>query len=106
MAELQKGRVAVVTGAASGIGQAYARRLAEDGAKIVIADIADATETVAIVEEAGSEALAIACDVSSGEDVAAMAAAATSRFGGVDILVHNAGIYPVRKFAEMTFEEW
>ncbi|MGV1049681.1 MAG: SDR family NAD(P)-dependent oxidoreductase [Solirubrobacterales bacterium] len=101
-----EGRTAVVTGAAAGIGQAYAQRLAEDGAKVVIADIADGAETVSLVEAAGSEALAVECDVSSGEAVAALAAAAVDRFGSVDILVHNAGIYPIQEFAEMSFEDW
>jgi NAD(P)-dependent dehydrogenase (short-subunit alcohol dehydrogenase family) len=101
-----EGRTAVVTGAAAGIGQAYARRLAEDGANVVVADIADGAETVALVEEAGGAGLAAECDVSSAEGVAAMAAAAAERFGSVDILVHNAGIYPVQNFAEMSFEDW
>jgi NAD(P)-dependent dehydrogenase (short-subunit alcohol dehydrogenase family) len=106
MSNSHEGRTAVVTGAAAGIGQAYAQRLAEDGARVVIADIADGAETVSLVEAAGSEALAVECDVSSGEDVAALAVAAGDRFGTVDILVHNAGIYPIQEFADMTFEQW
>ena len=106
MSGRHEGRTALVTGAAAGIGQAYAQRLAEDGAKIVIADIADGAETVALVEAAGSEAIAVNCDVSSGEAVAAAAAAARESFGTVDILVHNAGIYPICEFKDMTFEEW
>jgi NAD(P)-dependent dehydrogenase (short-subunit alcohol dehydrogenase family) len=106
MSTRHEGRTAVVTGGAAGIGQAYARRLAEDGANVVIADIADGAETVALVEEAGTAAIATQCDVSSGEDVAAMAAAAQDRFGTVDILVHNAGIYPIQEFDRMTFDEW
>jgi NAD(P)-dependent dehydrogenase (short-subunit alcohol dehydrogenase family) len=106
MSKSHEGRTAVITGAAAGIGQAYAQRLAEDGARVVIADIADGAETVSLVEAAGSEALAVECDVSSGEDVAALAVAAGDRFGTVDILVHNAGIYPIQEFADMTFEQW
>ena len=106
MSTRHEGRTAVVTGAAAGIGQAYAQRLAEDGANVVIADIADGAETVALVEEAGTAAIAAECDVSSAEDVAALAAAARERFGTVDILVHNAGIYPIQEFDAMTFEEW
>jgi NAD(P)-dependent dehydrogenase (short-subunit alcohol dehydrogenase family) len=98
--------VAVVTGGAAGIGQAYARRLAQDGAKVVIADIADASETVGLVGEAGSEALGVSCDVSLAEQVHAMAKAAFEAFGKVDILVHNAGIYPITMFADMSFEDW
>jgi 3-oxoacyl-[acyl-carrier protein] reductase len=106
MSSRQEGRVAVVTGGAAGIGQAYARRLAQDGAKIVIGDIADASETVGLVGEAGSEALGVNCDVSSAEQVHAMARAAFEAFGKVDILVHNAGIYPITMFADMSFEDW
>ena len=106
MSARQDGRVAVLTGGAAGIGQAYAKRLAEDGAKVVIGDIADAGETVALVEEAGSEAVAALCDVSSAEDVAALAATAFDAFGKVDVLVHNAGIYPITPFADMTFDDW
>jgi NAD(P)-dependent dehydrogenase (short-subunit alcohol dehydrogenase family) len=101
-----EGRTAFVTGAAAGIGQAYAQRLAADGADVVVADIADGAETVSLIEEAGSQGLAVECDVSSGDAVAAAAAAAKERFGTVDILVHNAGIYPITEFKDMDFDEW
>jgi 3-oxoacyl-[acyl-carrier protein] reductase len=106
MSSRQEGRVAVITGGAAGIGQAYARRLAQDGAKVVIGDVADASETVGLVGEAGSEALGVNCDVSSAEQVHALAKAAFEAFGKVDILVHNAGIYPITMFADMSFEDW
>jgi NAD(P)-dependent dehydrogenase (short-subunit alcohol dehydrogenase family) len=98
--------MAVVTGAAAGIGQAYAERLAADGAKVVVADIADADQTLALIEAAGSEGVAVRTDVSSADDVAELARVAAKRFGTVDILVHNAGIYPVSTFADMSFEDW
>jgi NAD(P)-dependent dehydrogenase (short-subunit alcohol dehydrogenase family) len=106
MGKRHEGRVAVVTGAAAGIGQAFAARLAQDGAKIVIGDVAPADETVALVEDASSEALAVECDVSSADSVTGLASAAFDRFGEVDILVHNAGIYPIAMFADMSFEDW
>ena len=65
MAKSHQDKVAVITGAASGIGQAYAQRLAEDGAHIVIADLQAADETVKQVEKAGRQALYVKCDVAS-----------------------------------------
>ncbi|HEX5608920.1 MAG TPA: SDR family NAD(P)-dependent oxidoreductase [Solirubrobacterales bacterium] len=100
------GRVAVVTGGAAGIGQAFAERLAAEGARVAIADVGDAEQTLEMIAAAGGEALAVHCDVSSEDDVAALGAAVTERFGPADILVHNAGIYPLVEFAEMTFEQW
>ena len=74
MAKGHKDKVAVITGAANGIGQAFAKRLAEDGVHIAIADIAPGDETVKMVEQAGRQALACQCDVTSEQSVAAMAA--------------------------------
>jgi NAD(P)-dependent dehydrogenase (short-subunit alcohol dehydrogenase family) len=106
MARSQNGRVAVITGAALGIGQAYAKRLAEDGADIVIADLQAADETVALVKAAGRNALAVRCDISEPTGVAELAKETQARFGRCDILVNNAGIYPVQNFDDITFEDW
>lgn len=101
-----EGKVAVITGGANGIGQAYARRLAEDGADIAVADVAPAEETEGIVKAAGREAFSQACDIASQEDVRLFADAVFERFGRCDILVNNAGIYPFMSFDEMEYEDW
>jgi NAD(P)-dependent dehydrogenase (short-subunit alcohol dehydrogenase family) len=106
MAKSHHDKIAVITGAANGIGQAFAQRLAQDGAHIVIADIAPASETVKLVEAAGRQALACSCDVSSEASVAALAAEVARRFGRCDILVNCAGIFPLQPFEHMTFADW
>lgn len=106
MGKGHKGKVAVVTGAAAGIGQAYAQRLAEDGVWVAIADIADGEETAALVRAAGSEAFALHCDVSLPEDVQRLAGEVERHFGGCDILVNNAGIYPTQPFEAISFADW
>ena len=100
-----EGRTALVTGAAVGIGREYARRLAADGARVVCADLNTPDETLELIQAEGSEGLGVQCDVSSPDDIAALRAA-VERFGGADIVVHNAGVYPMQQFAEVTFESW
>ena len=102
-----KGRVALVTGAAQGIGQALAIRLAQDGADVVIAaHRTPPDDTEAAVKAAGVESLVHHVDVSLEQDVADLAAAVQDRFGRVDILVNNAGAYPMQGFLEMSYEQW
>src|ERR1041385_8153270 len=106
MAKGHKDKVAVITGGANGIGQAFAKRLAEDGVHIAIADVAPGDATVKMVEQAGRQALACKCDVTSPDSIAAMAADVHKKFGRCDILINCAGIYPQRAFDDMTFEDW
>jgi 3-oxoacyl-[acyl-carrier protein] reductase/(S)-1-phenylethanol dehydrogenase len=102
----KNGRVAVVTGAAAGLGQAYAVRLAADGASVVVADVADGSATLDLVRKAGGKGVGLLCDVSDPKSVEGFAREVTDQFGRVDILVNNAGIYPMAHFRETTLELW
>jgi len=106
MAKGHKDKVAVITGAANGIGQAFAKRLAEDGVHVAVVDVADGKDTVKLVEAVGRQAIYIKCDVSSEQSVAAMAKQVNARFSHVDIVVNCAGIFPQKEFADMTFADW
>jgi (S)-1-phenylethanol dehydrogenase len=106
MAKGHKDKVAVITGAAGGIGQAFAKRLAEDGVHIAIADTIEAAATVKMVEAAGRQAVALKCDVSSEASVAAMAKEVGKKFSHVDIVINCAGIFPQKEFPDMTFADW
>ena len=103
-----KGKVAIVTGAAKGIGKGCAMVLAQAGASVAIADLEEAAGR-ALADEisaTGSAALAVKCDVSNGDDVRALIDAVVAHFGGLDILVNNAG-YHISKNIEVTSEqEW
>lgn len=87
-----EGKVAVITGGASGIGQACAVRFAQEGAAIVIGDLQPGDDTVRRVEEVGGKAMALRTDTTTEADVDALVEAAIERFGGVDIGVASAGI--------------
>jgi NAD(P)-dependent dehydrogenase (short-subunit alcohol dehydrogenase family) len=99
-------KVAVVTGGASGLGQAYARSLAQDGVDIVIADINSAEETEQLVRSAGTQAVSYRCDVSEEQEVGQLAQAVQERFGHCDILINNAGVSTNVPFDDLDFKEW
>ncbi len=101
-------KVAVVTGAAQGIGEAYARALADEGAAVVVADMnAEKGEKVAAaINESGGRAIFVATDVSSAESAEAMAARAVTEFGGIDLLVNNAAIYGEMAFDLLITVDW
>ena len=101
-----EGKVALVTAAAQGIGSAVARRLADEGASVVLTDLQE--EKVAeVAKEIGSNAVGLKADVTSRDDVDAAVAAAVERFGRLDVVVNNAGGCIVRSVPEdATDEEW
>ncbi|HEX3930005.1 MAG TPA: SDR family NAD(P)-dependent oxidoreductase [Nocardioides sp.] len=102
-------RVAVVTGAAQGIGFAIARRLAEAGAATVLTDLREDVELAAERlrrEDGAAEVEAVVLDASSVDDQEALAAGVLARHGRLDIWVNNAGIYPVHPTLSMTPDEW
>ena len=104
-----KDKIAIITGAAQGIGAAFALGYAKEGAKVVIADIGDGKESVEAVEQAGGEALYAKTDVTKQDECEAMVKTAVEHFGKVDILVNNAAMYAniVKKpFNEIPTEEW
>jgi len=102
-----KDRVAIVTGAARGIGQAYCLALAREGAKVVAADILSCAETVAKVQDAGGEVLGVTADVASAPSTQTMASQALERFGRIDVLVNNAAVLPkFSPFEQIQEAEW
>ncbi|HEV8641319.1 MAG TPA: 3-oxoacyl-ACP reductase family protein [Methylomirabilota bacterium] len=104
-----KDRVVIVTGGAQGIGRAYCLGAAAEGARVVVADIADPKPTAKEVEARGAQALGIECDVSREADTQRLATETLARFGRIDVLVNNAAIYGTlkrRPFTEIPVEEW
>lgn len=102
------GQVALVTGAGRGIGAATALRLAADGARVTLADVdtLGAEQVARHVSEQGSEALAVACDVSDADAVQAAVDATVERFGRLDILVNNAGVIRDNLLFKMTDQDF
>lgn len=105
MAEAVADRVAVVTGAARGIGLAISRRFLASGYRVAMLDI-DAPALASAAAEIGRGVLPIVCDVSAPEQVKAAVAQVESRFGRIDALVNNAGIAVFKKLLETTYDEW
>ncbi len=101
-------KVAVVTGAAQGIGEAYAKALAAEGAAVVVADLnEDSGERVAKeIEAAGGRAMFVRTDVSDAASATAMADATVAAYGGIDLLVNNAAIYGAMEFDLLITVDW
>jgi NAD(P)-dependent dehydrogenase (short-subunit alcohol dehydrogenase family) len=104
-----KDRVAIVTGAARGIGQEYSLGLVREGAKVVVTDLLSCDETAAKVRQAGGDVLALKTDVTSEQSTRAMAEETVQRFGRIDVLVNNAGLFGGLKltpFEDLDEAEW
>ena len=103
------GKVAIVTGGARHIGAVYCRKLAAEGAAVIIADVLDGDKVVQEITAAGGRAMALKVGVSKQEDTIQMAAETVKTFGRIDILVNNAAIFiniQRQPFYEITAEEW
>jgi 3-oxoacyl-[acyl-carrier protein] reductase len=104
-----KDKVAIVTGAARGLGRAYAEALAREGAAVVAGDVRDCNETIDTIKKAGGRALGVTLDVASLASCQAMADAAMKEFGRVDALVNNAALYANLKggrFDQLDEAQW
>ena len=106
---LLEDKVAIVTGGAQGLGRAYILRLAEEGAKVVIADILDGTEVAQAVKDKGGEALALHTDVADEKSTQEMARKTVDQFGRIDVLVNNAAFFSAivkKPFHQIPGDEW
>jgi len=102
-------KTGVISGAAQGIGAAFARAFAAEGASVICADVLDCDEVIAEIVAAGGTAIGIKTDVTDDESLSAMVAKAEAEFGPVDILVNNAAIFSsltLKSFTEITQDEW
>lgn len=102
-------KVAIVTGGAQGLGRAYCLRLAEEGARVVVADIGDGTRVRDEITGQGGEAMVVRTDVSDEGSARVMAREAVERFGRIDVLVNNAGLFTTivkKPFHELSVQEW
>jgi 3-hydroxybutyrate dehydrogenase len=103
-----KNKVAIITGAASGIGKEIAIEFAREGARVCIADlmIDAATATANEINQSGGTAMAVAMNVTDEEQVDAGVAATVAKFGGVDILMSNAGVQIISPLVDFKFDDW
>jgi len=104
-----KNKVAIITGAAQGIGAAFAVGFAQEGAKVVVGDIADGGSTVERIKNGGGEAIYVKTDVNNEPECQAMAKAGFDRFGAINILINNAAVFGsiiLKPFTELTSQEF
>lgn len=104
-----EGKVGIITGAAQGIGRAYAIEAVRHGARVAVVDISDPEQTVGEMEAAGGEALGVIGDVTDEASMAAMAQATVDKFGRIDFLVNNAAMYgslELKYWEDISVDEW
>ena len=108
MSDYNAGKIVIITGASSGIGEAAARHLAAHGARVIVAARrAERIEPlVAEISKNGGEAIAVATDVTRHEDMRKVADLAVERFGRIDVLVNNAGVMPLSPIERLRVDEW
>lgn len=109
MAKRLEGRVAIITGAAQGIGAVYAHALADEGAAVVVSDLLDAGPVAEAIRQAGGRALALKTDVTDPASVQSMVADTVKAFGAIDILVTNAALFgnlSLKPVTEIDSAEW
>ena len=102
-------KVVIVTGGARGIGRAYGLAVAAEGARVVVADVADGKPALKEIEGLGAQALVVECDVSREADTLRLASETLAQFGRIDVLVNKAALYGAlkrRPFMEIPIEEW
>ncbi|HET9531670.1 MAG TPA: 3-oxoacyl-ACP reductase family protein [Blastocatellia bacterium] len=101
-----KDKVAIITGAARGIGRAYSLGMAREGARVIAVDVSDCSEIREAVEGLGARVLALEADISVEEDTLHVAKEAVKAFGRIDILINNAAISPEQSLDEISFVDW
>jgi len=104
-----KNKTVVITGAARGLGQEYARQFARRGANVAVNDVRDCAETLAVIEQEGGQGISAITDVTSSESTLEMAAAVIEKFGRIDVLVNNAALYgslAMAPFEQLDEDEW
>ncbi len=105
----QQSKVIIVTGGASGIGYAFVKHLAQSGHRMVIADVRGSNEAALRIKDQGYDAIGITVDVVKADDAAAMVDMANKNFGGVDVLINNAGLFTTltqNTFDQISDQEW
>lgn len=103
------GKIAIITGAARGLGAAYAKAFAAEGAQVCVSDVLDPSATVAAIESAGGKAIGVEADVTDMTACQNLVARTSEAFGGVDVLVNNAALFvdiPRRTFLDIDSDEW